>query len=151
MSYLMQVIIGSVIGVGLAYVFIRLLWVVMLWRLRGRGHCADRIIPARLFACQSQKSESAGQQLEQLTALFEPRIYLEFMKSKLFASVGLGMLPSGGAPSRFAIGRERGKSRSAWQPAALSQVEPPIFWACASIAEAVMNKCHREMIQWDAR
>src|SRR5262249_17359333 len=26
-----------------------------------------------------------------------------------------------------------------------------LFWACASIAEAVMNKCHCEMIQWNAR
>jgi hypothetical protein len=73
------------------------------------------------------------------------------MKSKLFASVGLGMLPSGGAPSRFAIGREHGKSRSVWQPAALSQIEPPIFLGVRQHFRSRDEQIHCETIQWDAR
>jgi hypothetical protein len=84
------------------------------------------------FECldQGQKSESAGSPLGRATALFEPRIYLEFMKSKPFASVALGMLPSGGASQQI---RNWTGAREEPQPAALSQSEPPIFWRAPAL------------------
>jgi hypothetical protein len=73
------------------------------------------------------------------------------MKSKPFASVALGMLPSGGASQQI-----RNWTGAREEPQSLATCGSfsdlsRLFFGRAGVAEAVMNKCHREMIKLDAR